>query len=145
MLNYIIFLVVSLVFFKLIIENAKLKIQQKELFAKSLQLVADKELLLQRIETKQDSEDIEKTEGFVKFLTQSRDWAFSYISEVQDGIHKFKTDAGPAIEYFDRYGDAIWTPLTDGMQKVSDAYKDLSKLIPEDYERALDDYGKIDK
>ena len=59
MLNYIIFLVVSLVFFKLIIENAKLKIQQKELFAKSLQLVADKELLLQRIETKQDSEDIE--------------------------------------------------------------------------------------
>jgi hypothetical protein len=144
MFSYIVFVILSLIFFKLIVDNARLRIRQRELFKKSLQLVADKELLLQKIESKQDEVDIEKTDGFLKFVTQSREWAFDYINTVQSGIHKFKTEAGPAIQYFDTYGDAMWTPLSDGMVKISAAYKELSTLIPDDYQKLLEDYDKLD-
>jgi hypothetical protein len=76
-------------------------------------------------------------EAFSKFIEQSRDWAFQYIEDCQKTIGNFIETAGPPIEYFDKYGDAIWTPLTEGMEKISIAYKDLKRLMPEDY-------GKID-
>jgi hypothetical protein len=33
---------------------------------------------------------IEQTDGFVKFLSESRDWAFNYIEDVQSSIKSLK-------------------------------------------------------
>ena len=38
-----------------------------------------------------DNKDIEQTQGFVKFLSESRDWAFRYIEDVQVSIDSLKT------------------------------------------------------
>ena len=47
--------------------------------------------------------DIHK-ENFIKFLSDSRDWAFDYIEEVQTGLDKFIKDIEPEMEYFDKFG-----------------------------------------
>jgi predicted PurR-regulated permease PerM len=43
-------------------------------------------------ELAQEREDrtIEQSEGFLKFLSQSRDWAFEYIESVQNSIQNLK-------------------------------------------------------
>jgi len=38
-----------------------------------------------------DKSSIEQTQGFVKFLSESRDWAFTYIEKVQSSIANVKT------------------------------------------------------
>ena len=54
------------------------------------------------VEFKNDS-DIHK-ENFIKFLSDSRDWAFTYIEDVQKALDKFITDVEPEIIYFEKYG-----------------------------------------
>jgi len=79
-----------------------------------------------------DEQDIHK-ENFIKFLSDSRDWAFEYIEDVQKELEKFIRDIEPEIMYFDEYGivgDAY--PHYHSMKKISSAYKDLKKLLPEE-------------
>ena len=74
--------------------------------------------------------DIHK-ENFIKFLSDSRDWAYQYIKDVQDGLEKFVNEIEPEIAYFDEYGlvgDAY--PHYHSMKKISAEYKELKKLLP---------------
>ena len=49
---------------------------------------------------KRDNVSIEQTDGFVKFLSESRDWAFNYIEDVQQSIQHLKiaVENGSEIE-----------------------------------------------
>jgi hypothetical protein len=87
---------------------------------------------LQEQYEKMDLERDDVKESFLKFISDSREWAFNYIEEVQEGLNKFVKDAGPSIDYFDEYGDVMETPLTPSMKEISKAYKELKKLLPED-------------
>jgi len=72
-------------------------------------------------------------ENFLKFLSDSRDWAFDYIEEVQNGITKFVSDIEPEINYFNEYGDiASMSPNYYSLKKISEAYEELKKLLPEE-------------
>lgn len=82
--------------------------------------------------------DDSSSDAFLKFVSDSRDWAYQYIDEVQTGLNNFISEIEPEIAYFDEYGlvgDAY--PHYYSMKKISGAYKELKKLLP-------DDYGKID-
>jgi Mg2+ and Co2+ transporter CorA len=37
-----------------------------------------------------ESKNVEKTEGFIRFISQSRDWAFKYIEDVQKDLESLK-------------------------------------------------------
>lgn len=72
-------------------------------------------------------------ENFVKFLSDSRDWAFTYIEEVQSGLTKFIEDIKPEIEYFREYGDIVsMQPNYYSMKKITEAYDELIKFLPKD-------------
>lgn len=89
------------------------------------------EATLQSPVSKED-QDIHK-ENFIKFLSDSRDWAFEYIEDVQKQLENFIRDIEPEIMYFDEYGivgDAY--PHYHSMKKISSAYKNLKKLLPEE-------------
>ena len=82
--------------------------------------------------TSQEDQDIHK-ENFIKFLSDSRDWAYEYIEDVQKELETFIRDVEPEIMYFDEYGlvgDAY--PHYHSMKKISTAYKNLKKLLPEE-------------
>jgi hypothetical protein len=79
--------------------------------------------------------DVHK-ENFIKFLSDSRDWAYEYIEDVQSGLKKFVNEIEPEIAYFDEYGlvgDAY--PHYHSMKKISQEYKELKKLLPSEEEK----------
>ena len=97
---------------------------------------AIQDLLLERKESANSSDDVLHKENFIKFLSDSRDWAFEYIEEVQDGLNKFISDIEPEINYFNEYGDiGSMSPNYYSLKKISSAYDELKKLLPEDYEK----------
>jgi len=57
------------------------------------------------------TEKEQANEDFLKFISDSRDWAYTYIDEVQSSLNKFITDIEPEINYFKEYGDlCLWHP-----------------------------------
>lgn len=71
-------------------------------------------------------------EDFLKFVSDSREWAFEYIEEFQSGLNVFVKEVGPLVEYFDKYGSiGPEGPDKEALKKISLAYKELIKLLPE--------------
>ena len=91
----------------------------------------EKLIELQNDQNIKTDESVHK-ENFIKFISDSRDWAFSYIEDVQQGLTSFVSDVDPLIEYFDTYGDVISVERPDyaAMKQISKSYKELKKLLP---------------
>lgn len=76
--------------------------------------------------------DIHK-ENFIKFLSDSRDWAFDYIEEVQKGLQDFIKSVEPSINHFDKFGIITeGSPNYKDMKVISDNFKKLKSLLPEE-------------
>jgi len=74
-------------------------------------------------------------ESFIKFLSDSRDWAFGYIEEVQNSLKNFIDEVEPQIDHYNKYGIAIegMVPPHDfALKKISKELDNLKKLLPED-------------
>ena len=114
-------------------QSIKLKKDVSKLFIEKtlLQEYVD---LSKSTKIKQDSDDSIHKENFIKFLSDSRLWAFEYIENVQKGLTKFVNDVDADISYFDEYGDALSMSRPDypSMKNISNAYKELKTLLPED-------------
>lgn len=75
---------------------------------------------------------IENSEGFIRFISESRDWAFQYIEEVQSALQDFTEDIEPEIAYFKEYGDiTAMSPNYYSMKKIAAAYDKLKTILPE--------------
>lgn len=78
-------------------------------------------------------EDATHRENFIKFLSESRDWAFAYIEEVQAGLNKFVVDVEPEINYFREHGDlSSMQPNYYSLKKITQSFDELVKLLPEE-------------
>jgi hypothetical protein len=98
-------------------------------------LSLEKESLLSMLEKemkKKEDNSIEKTDGFLKFVSDSRDWAFKYIEEVQAALESFKSAVDLDIKYIVKYGQLIDHPLQDSINKIAGAYTELQKVLPQD-------------
>ena len=87
------------------------------------------------LETKEtpDLDDIHK-ENFIKFLSDSREWAFTYIEDVQSGLKKFIDEVEPEIEYYNNFGivvEGMIPPHDKAFKKISKEFYELKKLLPE--------------
>lgn len=119
----------------LLITNFKTRSSNKRLSISVLQLTLDKSSLLKHIEKiseESQSNNIEQTEGFIKFVSQSRDWAFDYIEEVQAGLISFSNKVDVDIKYILKYGTLIEHPLQESINRIAEAYTELEKLLPQD-------------
>ena len=77
-----------------------------------------------------DSKKLEETEGFLKFVSQSRDWAFQYIERVQITIKEFQDIFHPvAVQY---YKDKNKPIDQETFGKLVEAYKKLIDELPEE-------------
>ena len=87
----------------------------------------------QQEQTKTDKEQC--NEDFLKFISDSREYAFKYIEVTQDKVNSFINDVGPIIDYLETYAP----PVLAETQRISlvDGYKIIKTILPEDY-------GKID-
>jgi hypothetical protein len=105
-------------------------------FIRSFKLSLRNAELKEKIESQNRIIDIKSNavqESFLKFVSDSREWAYEYIEDVQKGLKKFVDGIESEIAYFDEYGvvgDAY--PHYHSMKKISQEYKELKKLLPEE-------------
>jgi hypothetical protein len=135
-LDFIAFAILGFFVFVLLINNLRLRSRTRKLSAQVVQIALDKNVIseqLKKILDKKDSESIEQSEGFLKFVSQSRDWAFDYIEQVQAALLEFRNKVEPQILYAKTYGTTVGESTHSIIvDKISDAYDDLVKIMPED-------------
>jgi hypothetical protein len=98
-------------------------------------------LLLQQLTREAGKTDKDQSnEDFLKFVSDSRDWAYQYIEEVQAGLSSFINEVGPQIDYYNEYGSSVegmLAPHDFALKKISSEFEKLKKLLPEDYDRIM--------
>jgi hypothetical protein len=136
MTDLIAFLALISLIFVLLISVLRLYFKNKKLSAQIIQIALDKAVISERLREeldKKDSELVEQSDGFLKFISQSRDWAFDYIEQVQVALLEFKKKIEPQILYAKTYGTVSGqSPHTIIIDRISDAYDELVKIMPED-------------
>lgn len=106
----------------------------KVIIAKTLETLLLQQLTRAPSKTDQDQSD----EAFLKFVSDSRDWAYQYIEEVQAGLSLFINEVAPQIEYYNKYGSSVEgmiSPHDFALKKISSEFEKLKTLLPEDYDR----------
>jgi hypothetical protein len=102
----------------LFINNIRLVVSKKKLMADALQLAVDKVTIMEKLSelsVVNQTKSVEQTDGFLKFVSESRDWAFDYIEAVQDAIREYDI----ALSNHDATA-------------MNDAYNKLIDMLPED-------------
>jgi hypothetical protein len=141
MIEFIAFSIVIFLFFMLLVRYVRLSLKLTTTTLELIKAHVDKNLIADKLsELAQEPKDKADpaAEAFLKFISDSRDWAYQYIEEVQTSLDKFISDIEPEINYFKEYGDiGSMSPNYYSMKKITESYEELKKLLPEDY-------GKID-
>ena len=103
-----------------------------------MQQLADNFLLqkeVERLYQEAENKKLQETDGFVKFISQSRDWAFQYIEEVQTALSEFDNTVEPLLEWAMRFGVLSGeTANTKILREISEAYDKLKSVLPENTE-----------
>ena len=108
---------------------SKVTSQYKKLF---IDMMVLEKLINDIEESKIKTDESVHKENFIKFLSDSRDWAYQYIEDVQAGLNNFINETAPEINYFKEYGDiSSMTPNYYSMKKITEEYEKLKTLLPE--------------
>lgn len=111
-IEIILYVLVSIAFASLAFSSVYFLIKSREYANRWAQAEADKLVLRERLSELAgagDSRKVEQTEGFVRFISQSRDMAFTYIEDVQKDIAELK-------DYFDKNGLNLTVEKADRWQ-----------------------------
>jgi hypothetical protein len=128
------FFVLSIfILFALAIDNVRQRFRLSKLNKEINQSVADYIALSKKLEEavkNTDEKRIEQTDGFLKFISESRDWAFQYIERVQIAIKNFQDIFHPlALDY---YKDKDKPIGQEQFGKLFEAYKHLINELPDE-------------
>ena len=63
-----------------------------------------------------ESSKLGETDGFIKFISDSRDWAFSYVEEVQASITSLKNAVDNGLETKEEL-DKLFNLLPENKEK----------------------------
>jgi len=132
-ISFLLLLLSTLVFLYLIV---KVNMQKRKLLGLYIQSEMDKHLLIQKLEelsNELSTVKLSESDGFIKFISQSRDWAFQYIEEVQTALKEFDDEVAPRLEWANTYGRVAGdTVHTETITKISEAYDKLKEVLPKD-------------
>lgn len=106
----------------------KVRLDSNKLQAKLTQAYIDNIILSERVTTlaaEKDANALKEDDGFIKFLSSSRDWAFTYIEEVQTVVQEFKDKAGPPVQRLSESDNA-------DVKLITEAYNSLVDILPDE-------------
>lgn len=131
MFDFLVFSIFLIFVTLLSISTIKTKIKNVELLEKFLESSIEKALIAEKLESEllKNSKNVSSDEqGFVNFLSQSRDWAFEYIESVQAKIKDFESEVLPIINSLEKENIEDFKLSTI---KMAESSKKLIKLLPE--------------
>lgn len=107
----------------------KLRSRYQQLF---IDMMILEKIVNESEESKIKSDESVHKENFIKFLSDSRDWAYQYIEDVQAGLNNFIVTIEPEIKYFKEFGNVLGTtaPNYYSMKKITEEYEKLKTLLP---------------
>jgi hypothetical protein len=88
----IINIVIALIIGGLATTSLFLAFKNRQLYVKTMQAELDRMSVYAQAQEifKAESSRVESKDGFVRFMSQSRDWAFEYIEKVQSDLYDLK-------------------------------------------------------
>jgi uncharacterized membrane-anchored protein YhcB (DUF1043 family) len=137
-INISIGMVVTVILFYTTYRLLKYRIAFQNLANEYLQKLSDNDLLLKEINKLNqqiNNKELEGSDGFLKFVSDSRDWAFEYIEEVQKALTEFDNEVAHHFQWAKTYGIVV-NGGTHGkvLDEVSVAYDKLKAVLPENTE-----------
>lgn len=133
MIESIIILTLIVVLFLAVADNVRVRLLRAKVLAKYVQSEIDKSIVSEKMQemlAEKELNALQNSDGFLKFVSDSRDWAFGYIEDVQKALEEFDAKISPVIEYYSTYGTAVGGLHTDVVAQVSEAYEDLKRVLP---------------
>lgn len=123
----------------LVFYSYMLKRKREKLLSIIVQLEMDKRILSQRLAEALlqllPQAKAERAEGFLRFLSESRDWAFKYIEDVQLAIGQFSSRINPELDYLKTQEFLVGPSHASSFNKISEAYAELLKVMPTDSDK----------
>lgn len=125
------FIAFIIAFIYLLLAYMKLRIKYFSLVSDLLESNIKNSVMMQELLNIKEKEELDgkSSDGFLKFVSQSRDWAFDYIETAQDGIKEFIDSVGSDIDYMDTYRPPIISE--EVTNRLVNSYRKLKELLPE--------------
>lgn len=111
------------------------RLQNRKLAAQLRQAEIDREhfkVKLTEQVSMRENKKLEHTDGFIKFISNSRDVAFKYIEDVQAAISEYNDSVGAMVQYYKETGKLPAKKPSDIMKKFAEAHDKLMQSMPED-------------
>ena len=134
-IEFLTFGLALLVFVGLIISNLALRIENKKIRGQLGQEAIDRVIVMEemrKLMSEIDSKNSNQNDGFLKFVSDSREAAFKYIEEVQSAIEEFDTKIGPAVKYYKETGKVLDRKPSELIRDLSEAYDKLMNSMPKE-------------
>jgi hypothetical protein len=129
------FAIFILFFAWLIIANVRLRLQNNKMKSQLSQEIVDREIVMQEMQklmAEIDSKNSNHNDGFLKFVSDSREAAFKYIEEVQKAIVEFDARVGPAVRYYKQTGKMLDRRPSELVRDLAEAYDKLMASMPKE-------------
>jgi hypothetical protein len=129
------FAIFILFFAWLIIANVRLRLQNNKMKSQLSQEIVDREIVMQEMQklmAEIDSKNSNQNDGFLKFVSDSREAAFKYIEEVQKAIVEFDARVGPAVRYYKQTGKMLDRRPSELVRDLAEAYDKLMQSMPKE-------------
>ncbi len=130
MLDILIFVLVVVVICGAVLENIRLKNKNIELLFLLAQLNIDNSALKKNITSNDDTEK----DHLIKFLSETRDTSYQFISDFQKQLVDLKTEMDPYISFFEEFNvsQEIKDINSEIITKFINHYTKLLAFIPEE-------------
>lgn len=132
-MDIILYVVITLLFAAsiaiLILQRHEIKNIREAVFYTTLQNALLKEevaIQKQNVENAKLAND----DSFVKFLSDSRNWAFEYIEKVQEAISNFKNSVEVSAKYYEDTGYIAESVHKNSLETFVKAYRELEEFLP---------------
>ncbi len=79
-----------------------------------------------------NTDPIEQSDGFVKFLSDSREWAFNYIEDVQKQISDFRSSVSPELKKINSGKKLEKIEMEIMLNNISAAFQKLDNVLPKE-------------
>ena len=131
----VVFIIALLVFVSLIIANINTRIQNNKLKANLTQETIDRAIVMEemrKLMAEIDKKNSNQNDGFLKFVSDSREAAFKYIEEVQAAITEFDQRVGPVVKYYKQTGKILERKPSELVRELTSAYDKLMESMPKE-------------
>jgi hypothetical protein len=118
----------SLICVLLVVTVLQQRKAEKELLEKYVRAEIEKSVVLEKLRdalTEIEAKGVEESDGFLKFISESRDWAFKYIEDVQEALSEFDAKVSP---YF---ANKIASDQ-EAIIAIKKEYEKLKQMLPND-------------